>query len=209
MNNLQVVDHPLIKHKLAIMRNKDTGPKEFRELLNEITLLLTYEAARNLPTIEVEVETPLENTKGEMVEDKKVTIVPILRAGLGMLEGVLSLVPNACVGFLGVFRDPETLNAVEYYEKFPPLTEDHQIFIVDPMLATGHSMNHAIKEVKKHGGNNITIMSLIAAPEGVEVVLDENPDVKIFTAALDRQLNENAYILPGLGDAGDRLYRTK
>jgi uracil phosphoribosyltransferase len=209
MNNLHVVDHPLIKHKLSIMRNKDTGPKEFRELLKEITLLLTYEAARNLPTMEVEVETPIAQTKGEMVEDKKVTIVPILRAGLGMLDGVLSLVPNASVGFLGVYRDPETLNAIEYYVKFPPLTEDHQIFILDPMLATGHSMNHAIKQVKKQGGQNITIMSLIVAPEGVNIVVSENPDVIIYTAALDNKLNSKAYIVPGLGDAGDRLYRTK
>jgi len=209
MDNLHVVDHPLIKHKLSIMRNKETGPKEFRELLNEITLLLTYEAARNLPTMEVEVETPIAKTNGEMVEDKKITIIPILRAGLGMLDGVLSLVPNASVGFLGVYRDPETLNAIEYYEKFPPLTEEHQIFILDPMLATGHSMNHAVSQVKKRGGQNITIMSLIAAPEGVKVVTSENPDVIIYTAALDGKLNSKAYIIPGLGDAGDRLYRTK
>lgn len=209
MNNLHIVDHPLIKHKLSIMRNKETGPKEFRELLNEITLLLTYEASRNFPTIEVEVETPLTMTKGEMVEDKKITIVPILRAGLGMLDGVLSLVPNASVGFLGVFRDPDTLMPIEYYVKFPTLTEDHQIIIVDPMLATGRSMSHAIKQVKKHGGRHITLMCLIAAPEGVSVVIHDHPDVEIYTAALDEKLNEKAYIIPGLGDAGDRLYRTK
>ena len=209
MNNLHIVDHPLIKHKLSIMRNKDTGPKEFRELLNEITLLLTYEASRNLPTIEVEVETPLTITKGEMVEDKKITIVPILRAGLGMLDGVLSLVPNASVGFLGVFRDPDTLMPIEYYVKFPPLTEDHQIIIVDPMLATGRSMSHAIKQVKKHGGKHIILMCLIAAPEGVSVVIQDHPDVEIYTAALDEKLNDKAYIIPGLGDAGDRLFGTK
>ncbi|PNR96308.1 uracil phosphoribosyltransferase [Petrotoga sp. 9PWA.NaAc.5.4] len=209
MNHFHIVKHPLIKHKLSIMRNKDTGPKEFRELLNEITLLLTYEATRNLQTLEIDVETPIEKTKGEVVEDKKIAIVPILRAGLGMLDGVLSLVPNASVGFLGVFRDPDTLKPIEYYEKFPEFGDDHQIFILDPMLATGHSMVHAIKEVKKHGGKNIIVMCLIAAPEGVKVVESENDDVEIYAAALDKKLNDKAYIIPGLGDAGDRLFRTK
>ncbi|HOO74998.1 MAG TPA: uracil phosphoribosyltransferase [Tepiditoga sp.] len=209
MDNFFVVDHPLIKHKLSIMRNKDTGPKEFRELLNEITLLLTYEAARKLPVMDVDVETPIQTTKGFMVDDKKVAIVPILRAGLGMLDGVLSLVPNASVGFLGVFRDPDTLKPVEYYVKFPTFTDEHQIFILDPMLATGHSMNHAIDVVKKHGGKNITVMSLISAPEGIKVVHEKHPEIEIYTASLDEKLNSHSYIIPGLGDAGDRLFRTK
>ncbi|KAF2956078.1 uracil phosphoribosyltransferase [Marinitoga sp. 38H-ov] len=208
-SNLTVVDHPLIKHKLTIMRNKDTGPKEFRELLKEITQLLTYEATRNLPTINIEVETPIQKTLGEMVEDKKITIVPILRAGLGMMDGILSLVPNASIGFLGIFRDPETLKPVEYYLKFPPFSENHFVFIVDPMLATGFSIKYAIKKVKEYGVNNIIVMSLLAAPEGVKNLEEEYPDVKIYTASLDEKLNDHAYIIPGLGDAGDRLFRTK
>jgi len=209
MNNFHVVEHPLIKHKLSIMRDKETGPKEFRELLNEITLLLTYEALRKLPTVEVDVHTPITQIKGEMVEDKKVTVIPILRAGLGMLDGVLNLVPNASVGFIGIFREPTTLNPVEYYAKFPNFTESHQIFILDPMLATGHSMKHAIDVVKKNGGVNITVMSLITAPEGLKIVQQAHPEVDIYTASLDEKLNDHAYIVPGLGDAGDRLFRTK
>ena len=209
MGKLYVSDHPLVKHKVSIMRDKNTGPKEFRELLKEITLLMTYEALRNLPTQEIEIQTPIQSTIGEMVDDKRVTIVPILRAGLGMLDGILSLVPNASVGFLGIFRDPDTLEAVEYYEKFPNLTDLHNIFIVDPMLATGHSMSHAIDVVKKRGGNNLTVMSLLAAPEGVDIVLKNHSDVDIYTACLDSKLNDKAYIVPGLGDAGDRLFRTK
>jgi uracil phosphoribosyltransferase len=191
------------------MRNEETGPKEFRELLTEITSLLTYEATRKLPTFKTEVKTPVQTTEGEMVDDKKVTIVPILRAGLGMLDGILSLVPNASTGFLGIFRDPDSLKAVEYYVKFPAFTEDHHVYIVDPMLATGHSMNYAIEVVKKHGAKNITVMSLISAPEGIKVVNDAHPEIDIYTASLDEKLNDKAYIIPGLGDAGDRLYRTK
>ncbi|WGS65435.1 uracil phosphoribosyltransferase [Marinitoga aeolica] len=209
LRNLTVVEHPLIKHKLTIMRSKDTGPKEFRELLKEITQLLTYEATRNLPTIKVEIETPIQHTIGEMVEDKKITIVPILRAGLGMMDGILSLVPNASIGFLGIYRDPESLKPVEYYLKFPPFSENHYVFIVDPMLATGFSIRYAIKKVKEFGVKNIIVMSLLAAPEGVKNIEEEYPDVKIFTAALDEKLNDHAYIIPGLGDAGDRLFRTK
>jgi|SRR6056297_542859 len=209
MEKVHVVEHPLIKHKVSIMRNVETGPKEFRELLTEITSLLTYEATRKLPTYETDVKTPVQMTKGHMVDDKKVTIVPILRAGLGMLDGILSLVPNASVGFLGVFRDPESLKAIEYYVKFPEFTEDHHVYIVDPMLATGHSMNYAIEVVKKHGAKNITVMSLISAPEGINIVNKEHPEIDIYTASLDEKLNDKAYIIPGLGDAGDRLYRTK
>jgi uracil phosphoribosyltransferase len=209
MEKIHVVNHPLIKHKVSIMRNEETGPKEFRELLTEITSLLTYEATRKLPTFKTEVKTPVQTTEGEMVDDKKVTIVPILRAGLGMLDGILSLVPNASTGFLGIFRDPDSLKAVEYYVKFPAFTEDHHVYIVDPMLATGHSMNFAIEVVKKHGAKNITVMSLISAPEGIKVVNDAHPEIDIYTASLDEKLNDKAYIIPGLGDAGDRLYRTK
>ncbi|KLO22692.1 uracil phosphoribosyltransferase [Marinitoga sp. 1197] len=208
-SNLTVVEHPLIKHKLTIMRNKKTGPKEFRELLKEITQLLTYEATRNLPTVNINIETPIQQTIGEMVEDKKITIVPILRAGLGMMDGILSLVPNASIGFLGIYRDPESLKPIEYYLKFPPFSENHYVFIVDPMLATGFSIRYAIKKVKEFGVKNIIVMSLLAAPEGVKNIEKDYPDVKIFTAALDEKLNDHAYIIPGLGDAGDRLFRTK
>ncbi|KLO23912.1 MULTISPECIES: uracil phosphoribosyltransferase [unclassified Marinitoga] len=208
-SNLTVVEHPLIKHKLTIMRNKETGPKEFRELLKEITQLLTYEATRNLPTVNINIETPIQQTIGEMVEDKKITIVPILRAGLGMMDGILSLVPNASIGFLGIYRDPESLKPIEYYLKFPPFSENHYVFIVDPMLATGFSIRYAIKKVKEFGVKNIIVMSLLAAPEGVKNIEKDYPDVKIFTAALDEKLNDHAYIIPGLGDAGDRLFRTK
>ncbi|SHF33670.1 uracil phosphoribosyltransferase [Marinitoga hydrogenitolerans DSM 16785] len=208
-SNLTVVEHPLIKHKLTIMRNKETGPKEFRELLKEITQLLTYEATRNLPTINVKIETPIQTTVGEMVEDKKITIVPILRAGLGMMDGILSLVPNASIGFLGIYRDPDSLKPVEYYLKFPPFSENHYVFIVDPMLATGFSIRYAIKKVKEFGVKNIIVMSLLSAPEGIKNIEEDYPDVKIYTASLDEKLNDHAYIIPGLGDAGDRLFRTK
>ncbi|ACR80149.1 MULTISPECIES: uracil phosphoribosyltransferase [Kosmotoga] len=208
MRNLMVVNHPLIQHKLSILRNKDTGPKEFRELTREITLLLTYEATRHLPTYETKIETPLCATTGKMIEDKKVTVVPILRAGLGMVEGVLSLMPNASVGFVGLYRDPQTIRPVEYYCKLPKLN-DNEIFVLDPMLATGFSSAVAIDMVKKAGGKRISLMCLIAAPEGVKEIVNTHPDVRIFTASLDERLNDHAYILPGLGDAGDRLYRTK
>ncbi len=207
--NLHIVDHPLIKHKVTLIRDKNTNPKEFRELLEEITYLLTYEATRMLPTIETKVETPLQETTGYMVEGKKITVVPILRAGLGMLEALLNLIPNASVGFVGIYRDPETLRPVEYYLKFPELTDTHNIFILDPMLATGFSIKHAIDAVKKLGGKNITIIALIATPEGAKVLEEAHPDVHIFTAVLDERLNDHAYIIPGLGDAGDRLFRTK
>ncbi|MFO7882981.1 MAG: uracil phosphoribosyltransferase [Kosmotogaceae bacterium] len=206
--NLIVVDHPLIQHKLTILRGKDTGPKEFRELTKEITLLITYEATRFIRTHEVEIETPICKTKSKMIEDKKVTVVPILRAGLGMVEGVLSLLPNASVGFIGIYRDPETIEPIKYYSKLPDVQEN-EILLLDPMLATGVSSTSAINVVKKSGGKNITLMSLISAPEGLSYVRDRNPDVRIITASLDECLDENSYIVPGLGDAGDRLYKTK
>ncbi len=205
----QVVDHPLIKHKVTIMRKKDTGPKEFRELLKEITLLIGYEVTRHIKLYETDVETPLEVTKGYYINDKDIVIIPILRAGLGMVDGLLQLLPNASVGHIGIYRDPETLQAVTYYFKTPPLNDDKEIFILDPMLATGVSSTAAISKIKESGGKNITLISLIAAPEGVQAIEKAHPDVKIFTASLDRQLNDHGYILPGLGDAGDRLFRTK
>ncbi|KUK94761.1 MAG: Uracil phosphoribosyltransferase [Thermotogales bacterium 46_20] len=205
---LTVVNHPLVLHKLSIMRNRETGPKEFRELLKEITLLLTYEATTHINTYEVEIETPLAKMKGKMIEDKKVSVVPILRAGLGMVDGVLSLMPNAAVGFIGIYRDPITIRPVEYYGKLPPLNEN-EVFILDPMLATGVSSNRAIDIVKNAGGKNISLMCIICAPEGIDMISRHHPDIKIFTASVDERLDEKSYIIPGLGDAGDRLYKTR
>lgn len=205
---LTVVDHPLVKHKLTIMRELSTGPKEFRELLREITFLLGYEATRCIQTYEVEVSTPLGKARGEMIEDKKVTIVPILRAGLGMVDAMLQLLPNASVGHVGIYRDPESLEAIRYYSKLPNLN-DHYVFILDPMLATGHSASLAADIVKKWNAKSLYVISLIAAPEGVEFLKQRHADVHIYTASLDSHLNDHGYIIPGLGDAGDRLYRTK
>lgn len=206
---LNVVDHPLIKHKLTLMRKKETGPKEFRELLREITLLIAYEATRHIQVYEMEVETPLEKTKGYYINDKDIVIIPILRAGLGMVDGILELLPNASVGHIGIYRDPETLQAVDYYFKTPKLHDKSEIFILDPMLATGVSAIDAITKVKELGGRQITFISLISSPEGVKAIEQAHPDVDIYTASLDRELNDHGYILPGLGDAGDRLFRTK
>jgi len=205
---LKVVDHPLVKHKLTIMRDENTGPKEFRELLREITFLLGYEATRHIETFDVNIKTPIGETTGEMIRDKKVTIVPILRAGLGMVDAMLQLLPNASVGHVGLYRDPKTLRPVEYYCKFPDMT-DNYVFILDPMLATGYSAAAAVRMVKERSVREVKIISLIAAPEGVEVLEKEHPDVRIYTASLDSHLNEHGYIVPGLGDAGDRLYRTR
>ncbi|HCI29039.1 MAG TPA: uracil phosphoribosyltransferase [Fervidobacterium sp.] len=206
---LYVVDHPLIKHKLTIMRRIDTGPKEFRELLREITLLVAYEATRHIEVHEIEVETPLEKTKGYYINDKDIVIVPILRAGLGMVDSILELLPNASVGHIGIYRDPETLRAIDYYFKIPRLNDKSEIFVLDPMLATGVSAIDAVSKVKQVGAKRITFISLISSPEGVEALEEVHPDVDIYTASLDRQLSDHGYILPGLGDAGDRLFRTK
>ena len=206
---LYVVDHPLIKHKLTIMRKIDTGPKEFRELLREITLLIAYEATRHIEVYEIEVETPLEKAKGYCINDKDIVIVPILRAGLGMVDGILELLPNASVGHIGIYRDPETLRAVDYYFKLPRINSNSAIFVLDPILATGVSAVDAISKIKQVGAKRITFISLISSPEGVKALEDTHPDVDIYTASLDRQLNNHGYILPGLGDAGDRLFRTK
>ncbi|HIS65749.1 MAG TPA: uracil phosphoribosyltransferase [Candidatus Avoscillospira avistercoris] len=210
MGTVHVLDHPLIQHKLAILRDKRTGVKEFREIVGEIAALMCYEATRNLPTEEVEVETPVAVAKVRVLAGKKLAIVPILRAGLGMVDTIIDLIPSAKVGHIGLFRDPETHEPVEYYCKMPPDIAERQVFVVDPMLATGGSAAAAIALLKKkYGCKNITLMDILAAPEGVETVQKDHPDVDIFLAALDERLNEHAYIVPGLGDAGDRIFGTK
>lgn len=207
MSNLYVMDHPLIIHKVSMLRNKETTVKEFRELVNEIALLMGYEATKDLKLTEVDVETPLVKTKGKVVE-KQVALVPILRAGLGMVDALMSLIPAAKVGHIGLYRDHETLQPVEYYCKLPTDIEERQVLVLDPMLATGGSAAAAIEFIKKRGAKNIKLMCVIGAPEGVETIKAAHPDVDIYIAALDEKLNENGYILPGLGDAGDRLFGT-
>ena len=210
MGSLHVLEHPLIQHKLALLRDKNTGVKEFRELVGEIAQLMCYEATRNLPTEEVEVETPVATATVRMLAGKKLAIVPILRAGLGMVDAIIDLIPSAKVGHIGLYRDPETHQPVEYYCKMPPDISERQVFIVDPMLATGGSASAAITLLKeKYGCKHIVLMDLIAAPEGVAVIRKEHPDVELFVAAVDERLNDHAYIIPGLGDAGDRIFGTK
>lgn len=209
MSKVYIFDHPLIQHKTALLRMKETGTKDFRNLTEEIGMLMGYEATRNLPLKPVEIETPMEKTTVNMLDGEDIAIVPILRAGLGMVDGMLALVPNAKVGHIGLYRDPETHEPVEYYCKMPNDIDKRQIFVVDPMLATGGSAIAAIDFIKKRGGKDIIFMCMIAAPEGIEALQKAHPDVDIFIAAKDRELNENAYILPGLGDAGDRLFGTK
>ena len=207
--NVHILDHPLIRHKVAIIRNKNTDTKQFREVIGEIATLMAYESFKDVPTQEIEVETPLETVKQTIVKENSVAIVPILRAGLGMVDGVLSLFPAAKVGHIGLYRDEETLEPQEYYCKLPKGIEDKVVMVVDPMLATGGSANDAIKMLKKRGCKHIKLMSVIGAPEGVEKVAEANPDVEIYVSMLARCLNENGYILPGLGDAGDRIFGTK
>ena len=209
MGKVYVFDHPLIQHKVSLMRKTDTTVKEFRELAKEVATLMGFEATRNLPLKQVEIETPMCTAKVNMLEGEDIAIVPILRAGLGFVDGMLALVPNAKVGHVGLYRDPETHEPVEYYCKLPVDIEKRKIFVVDPMLATGGSAVAAIDFVKKRGGQDICFMCLLAAPEGLKVLEEAHPDIDIYIAALDERLNENAYILPGLGDAGDRLYGTK
>ncbi|MDO4746512.1 MAG: uracil phosphoribosyltransferase [Bacillota bacterium] len=209
MSNVYVFDHPLIQHKTAMIRQTETTVKDFRELVKEISMLMGYEATRHLPLKEVEITTPMQAAKVNMLAGEDIAIVPILRAGLGMVDGMLALVPNAKVGHIGLYRDHDTHEPVEYYCKLPADIENREIFVVDPMLATGGSAAAAIDFIKARGGKKIVFMCLIAAPEGIEVLQQAHPDVDIFIAAKDECLNENKYILPGLGDAGDRLYGTK
>ena len=209
MSEFHLIDHPLITHKLSIMRNKKTGSKDFRELLDEISTLMGYEITRDLPLEDVTIETPITKMKAKMISGKKLAIVPILRAGLGMVDGLQRLIPVAKVGHIGLYRDPETHEPVEYYCKMPPELEERQVIIVDPMLATGGSASDAITMVKAKGAKNIIMMCLVASPEGVKKVQEDHPDVDIYAAALDEYLNDHAYIVPGLGDAGDRIFGTK
>lgn len=204
-----VIDHPLVQHKLHILRDKSTGTKQFRELVTELAIFEGYEAMRDFPLEDVQVETPLETTTCKRISGKKVAIIPILRAGLGMVDGLLSLVPSARVGHVGMYRDPNTHEPHQYYCKFPPDVERRICLIVDPMLATGGSLTAAIKFLRDAHVRDIRALTLVSAPEGVRAVLDFDADVRLYTCALDRQLNESAYILPGLGDAGDRIYGTK
>ena len=209
MANVHVLDHPLILHKLAILRNKETGTKEFRALISEIAGLMCYEATRNLPTEEVEVETPMMVAKCRMLSGKKLAIVPVLRAGLGMVDAMVDLIPSAKIGHIGLYRDPETHKPVEYYCKLPEDIENRQVYVVDPMLATGGSAVAAIDFLKARGCKNIIMMNIIGCPEGIKTVQEAHPDVEIYLAACDERLNEHCYILPGLGDAGDRIFGTK
>lgn len=208
MSKVHVLDHPLIQHKLTIIRNKETGTKTFREVVNEIARLMAYEVSRDMPVEDVEIETPLVKTTQQQLAGKKVVIVPILRAGLGMVDGMLDLIPAAKVGHMGVYRDEETHEPVEYFCKMPQGIDERLLLIVDPMLATGGSALASIEALKNRGAKDIKLVVLVAAPEGIERVQKEHPDVDIYTAAIDEKLNDNAYIEPGLGDAGDRLFGT-
>lgn len=206
--HVQVMDHPLIQHKVTLVRKKETGSKDFRNLLEEITMLMGYEITRDLPLEDVEIETPVAKMMGKQISGKKLGIVPVLRAGLGMVQGMLNLIPTAKVGHIGLYRDPQTLEPIEYYCKLPDV-EDRDFIIVDPMLATGGSASAAITLLKEKGIKNIKLMCLVAAPQGVQKVNADHPDVRIYVAALDDKLNDKGYIVPGLGDAGDRIFGTK
>ncbi|HLR89264.1 MAG TPA: uracil phosphoribosyltransferase [Atopostipes sp.] len=210
MENFHVLKHPLIEHKLTILRDKDTGTKDFRELVNEVARLLAYEVSRDLPLEDIEIETPIVKSTQKTLAGKKVVVVPILRAGLGMVDGILDLIPAARVGHVGLYRDEETMQPVEYFVKMPNNLEDRHMYVVDPMLATGGSAIAAIDSVLERGAKveNIKFICVVAAPEGVKALQEAHPEVQIYTAALDEKLNEDAYIIPGLGDAGDRLYGT-
>ena len=209
MSKAMVVEHPLVQHKVSLLRSKNTGTKEFKELVSELAMLLCYEATRDLPTEEVEVETPIAIAKTKMLAGRKLALVPILRAGLGMVDGMLSLIPAAKVGHIGLYRNEETLEPVEYYCKLPSDIAEREVIVLDPMLATGGSACDAITQIKKRGVKNIKFIGIIAAPEGFERLKAAHPDVDIYVAAMDEKLNENGYIVPGLGDAGDRIFGTK
>ena len=208
MGKLTVIDHPMIQHKLSIMRMKETGTKDFRELLEEISMLMAYEITRDFPLKEVEIETPICKCKEKMLAGKKVGVVPILRAGLGMLNGVVNMIPAARVGHVGMYRDPKTLKPVEYYCKLPGDVAERTLIVVDPMLATGGSSSAALSLLKEKGAKHIILMCLVAAPEGVRVINRDHPDVPLYVAAIDEKLNDKGYIVPGLGDAGDRIFGT-
>lgn len=209
MSKVCVFDHPLIQHKLSILRDKGTSVKEFRELISEIAMLMCYEATRDLPLEDIEIETPVAKATVKRIAGKKLAIVPILRAGLGMVDGMVSMMPNVKVGHIGLFRDPETLEPVKYYFKMPPDIDERDVIVVDPMLATGGSASAAIQFLKNDGVKHIKLMCIIGAPEGVERMQKDHPDVDIYVAALDDHLNDHGYIVPGLGDAGDRIFGTK
>ena len=209
MEKVHILDHPLLQHKLSILRDENTGVKDFREVVSEIATLMCYEATRDLPLEEVEIKTPITTAKFKMIAGKKLAIVPVLRAGLGMVEGILTLIPSAKVGHIGLYRDPDTLEPVEYYCKMPTDIAERDVIILDPMLATGGSASAAIQFIKNYDVKHIKLMNIIAAPEGVERIRKDHPDVEIYCAALDEKLNEHGYIVPGLGDAGDRIFGTK
>ncbi len=209
MANVVITNHPLIQHKLTLLRDKNTGSKEFRALVSEIATLMCYEATRDLPLEEVEIETPIQKTKTKVISGKTLAFVPILRAGTGMLDGVLSLVPSAKVGHIGMYRDPETALPIPYYCKLPSDIEEREVIVLDPMLATGGSAIDAISQIKEYGPKSIKFMGIIAAPEGLQALTEAHPDVEVYCAALDEKLNEHKYIVPGLGDAGDRIFGTK
>lgn len=209
MKKVVITDHPLIQHKLTLMRKTSTGSKDFRELLTEITMLMGYEVTKDLPLRDVEIETPIQKTMAKELDGKKLAIVPILRAGIGMVDGFISLIPAAKVGHIGLYRDPETCEPVEYYCKMPQDIGEREVFLVDPMLATGGSATAAIELLRARGAKNIRMINLVAAPEGIEVVHSKYPEVDIYVASVDEKLNDHKYIVPGLGDAGDRLFGTK
>ncbi len=209
MGNVVIFDHPLIQHKMTIMRMKETGSKDFRDLVTEISMLMGYEVTRDMELEEIEIQTPMGRMKSNVISGKKVGLVPILRAGLGMVDGMLNLIPAARVGHIGLYRDPETLKPVEYYCKLPPDIEERTLYVLDPMLATGGSAAAAISFLKERGATKIKLVCLIGAPEGLKAVQDAHPDVDIYLASLDEKLDDHAYIVPGLGDAGDRLFGTK
>ena len=209
MEKVHILDHPLLQHKLSILRDENTGVKDFREVVSEIATLMCYEATRDLPLEEVEIKTPITTAKFKTIAGKKLAIVPVLRAGLGMVDGILTLIPSAKVGHIGLYRDPDTLEPVEYYCKMPNDIAEREVIILDPMLATGGSASAAIQFIKNYEVKNIKLMNIIAAPEGIQRVHHDHPDVDIYCAALDEKLNDHGYIIPGLGDAGDRLFGTK
>lgn len=209
MGNLHIISHPLVQHKISLLRDKNTGTKEFRELVSEIAMFICYEATRDLPLKEIEIETPVAVAKTKVISGRKLAFVPILRAGLGMVDGVTALVPAAKIGHIGIFRQPETKEAVKYYCKMPDDIAERDVIIVDPMLATGHSAVAAIDEIKKMGVKNIKFMCIICSPEGIEKIQTVHPDVDIYTGVMDKGLNEDKFIVPGVGDAGDRIFGTK